>query len=474
MTDMNDNAGDHGDPAATPAPQEPLRISERLFGEMVEHLMQSRPNEGCGLIAFDASAPVHIYPGTNILKSPTRYRMDDVEVLRAVDDMARHNWWLGAIYHSHPNSPAVPSTTDLREANWPDALMIIVSLMDERPEARVYRVQGQRAYVEIGIEIYPERASWLSALKRWGSGWSAHTPGYQPAWQPVGAALVGYPQIVMTSGSDQEPVSTETDQQTAAQANDRERRAVVGILGGMGPLATADLYRKIIELTPAANDQEHLPVVIYADPRIPDRTDALLHDGDDPTPWLIHGARALMEMGADFIVMPCNTAHAFLPQVQPAVDRPILSMIDAAADEIRDLYPDAKTVGLLATDGTISVEIYQQALSHRGVDVIVPDDDVQQRCVMPAIRAVKAGTDLTAANALLAEAAEHLVARSADVLLAACTEIPVVLNDEHVSVPLVDATTSLARTAVATARHLDEVAQWETSTTGWGLGRTGT
>jgi aspartate racemase len=448
-------------------------MSERLFGEMVEHLVLSRPNEGCGLIAFDGTAPVHIYPGDNVLKSPTRYRMDDVQVLRAVDDMARHNWWLGAIYHSHPNSPAVPSTTDLREANWPDALMIIVSLMEERPEARVYHVHEQREYTEIGIEVYQERASWLSSLKRWGSGWSVNAPGRQQPWQPVGASLSGYPQIVTARGSEQDVLPEATTHAAQQRLDERERRAVVGILGGMGPLATADLYRKIIELTPAANDQQHLPVVIYADPRVPDRTDALLHDGEDPTPWLVHGARTLVEMGADFIVMPCNTAHAFLPQVQPAVERPVLSMIDAAADEIRDAYPEAKTVGLLATDGTISVEIYQQALRDRGVDVIVPDDDTQQRCVMSAIRAVKAGTDLPAANALLTEAGEHLVARGAEVLLAACTEIPVVLSGEHVSVPLVDATTSLARTAVSTAQHLDEAAQWETSTTGWGLERAG-
>jgi aspartate racemase len=395
--------------------------------------------------------------------------MDDVQVLRAVDDMARHNWWLGAIYHSHPTSPAVPSTTDLREANWPDALMIIVSLMEERPEARVYRVHEQREYVEIGIEVYQERASWLSSLKRWGSGRVANAPGHQQSWQPVGAALTNYPQVVTARGSEQDAPA----QAVQARPDERERRAVVGILGGMGPLATADLYRKIIELTPAANDQQHLPVVIYADPRVPDRTDALLHDGEDPTPWLVHGARTLMEMGADFIVMPCNTAHAFLPQVQPAVERPILSMIDAAADEIRDTYPDAKTVGLLATDGTISVEIYQQALRDRGVDVIIPDDETQQACVMAAIRTVKAGTDLPAATVLLVRAGEHLVARGADVLLAACTEIPVVLSGEHVRVPLVDATISLARTAVSTAQHLDEAAQWETSTTGWGLERAG-
>jgi aspartate racemase len=249
---------------------------------------------------------------------------------------------------------------------------------------------------------------------------------------------------------------------------------VIGILGGMGPLATADLYQKIIQTTPAATDQEHIPVVIHADPRVPDRTEALLRDGEDPTPWLVHGARVLCGMGADFIVMPCNTAHAFLDAVQPAVDRPILSMIDAAADEIRANYPGETTVGLLATSGTISAELYQMALTSRGVDVIVPDDDIQRRCVMAAIREVKAGRAGRAATALLTEAAQHLTERGANVLLAACTEIPVIFEQRHTQTPLVDATSSLARIAVATAIHLDEAArtgtpQWETSTAGWGI-----
>ncbi|MDQ4044667.1 MAG: amino acid racemase, partial [Chloroflexota bacterium] len=227
--------------------------------------------------------------------------------------------------------------------------------------------------------------------------------------------------------------------------------------------------RKIIEITPAATDQEHIPVIIYADPRVPDRTEALLHGGEDPVPWLVRGARMLVEMGADFIVIPCNTAHAFLDDVAPAVEKPFLSMIDAAADEIRDTYPDASAVGLLATSGTIAAGIYQQALEDRGLEVIVPGDDVQRRCVMAAIREVKGGRGNGNATRLFVEAAEHLTSRGADVLLEACTEIPIALQQRHVETPIVDATMALARQAVDTARHLDTAAQWETSTTGWNL-----
>jgi len=454
-----------------------LRLNERLYREMIDHLREVHPYEGCGLIAFSGEEPVKVYPGTNILRSSSRYRMSDLEVLRAVDDMDRQGWWLGAIYHSHPNSHPVPSMTDLREANWPDALMLIASrLTSPTPNLRAYRVKdGGLSYDEVEIDVYTERLPWLATVRRNGLGLGGRSQGQRSPrriiWKPIG--FDG--SVAVARGSEgASQADALLDVPVVEDADNEERRAVIGILGGMGPLATADLYQKIIEFTPAASDQEHIPVVIYADPRVPDRTEALLRDGEDPTPWLVHGARMLTGMGADFIVMPCNTAHAFLDGIQPAVDKPIVSMIDAAADEIRNDYPEARTVGLLATSGTIASEIYQRALQSRGVDVIVPDDDIQRRCVMAAIREVKAGRGSKAATALLAEAAEQLVGRGADVLLAACTEIPVVFQQRHTETPLVDATGALARIAVATAIHLDELAetgspQWETSTGGWGI-----
>jgi aspartate racemase len=451
-----------------------VRIEQRLYAEMLELLIDALPFEGCGLIAFDGDTPVQIYPGTNILRSAARYRMSDVQVVRASDDMDEHGWWLGAIYHSHPTSPPVPSTTDLREANWPDALMIIISLVGDTPEVRAYRVgEDRHSYAEVAIEIYAERLPWLSSLRRHGIQRVLRVPTRATPRRPVLQPAVVERSFASASGSEQAAGVPLVDAAVApALLDEPERRATIGILGGMGPLATADLYVKIVELTPAAIDQEHIPVVIWADPRVPDRTAALLGEGEDPTPWLVHGARQLAALGADFIVMPCNTAHAFLDDVQPAVERPIISMIDAAADEIRRAYPRATTIGLLATGGTIASEIYQRALQARGLETIVPDDDIQRRCVMGGIREVKAGRTGKHATALLAEAGEHLAERGTDVLLAACTEIPVVFQQRHTATPLVDATAALARIAVDTARHLDEAEragapQWETSTSGW-------
>lgn len=446
-----------------PAQQlEPVRFDSRLYRQMIEHLISSRPYEGCGLIAFHGSRPVKLFPGTNVHPLPAdHYRMDDNEVVQAINEMDRHEWWLGAIYHSHPHSDPSPSSTDLREANWPDALMIIVSFRDSTPLVRAYRLIDGTPH-QVAIEVLPERISWIHNLRD--RVLDSFRPGPAGNGQQVASMSTG---ALGASGSER--LANEVAPSPAASGT---RRALIGILGGMGPLATADLYTKIIQASPAETDQEHLPIVIWADPRVPDRTAALLGRGEDPVPWLVHGAQQLVTMGADFIVIPCNTAHAFLEEVQPEVQRPILSMIEGAADAIADQYPDAGIVGLLATSGTIASEMYQRALRARGLDTIVPDNDVQRRCVVGAIERVKAGEADDTATALLVEAGESLVERGADVLLAACTEIPVVLQQRHINAPLVDATDTLASLAVSTALHLEEMdragsPQWETSTTGW-------
>ena len=405
-----------------------------------------------------------------MLRSETRYKMPDHEVLGALEEMDQQGWWLGAIYHSHPHSQPTPSTTDLREANWPDALMLIVSLRNEQPDARAWRIVDD-AFQQVAIELTSERGRWFSDLRERMRSGGVRRESAQPAgrqiWRPV-APGQGQPQPLPTRGSEQMTLASQAATLGAHAADGAARRAVIGILGGMGPLATADLYTKIIQRTAAGSDQEHIPVVIHADPRVPDRTAALLRGGEDPTPWLVHGAQALAAQGATFIVMPCNTAHAFLPRVQPDVERPFLSMIDAAADAVARDVPGARVVGLLATNGTIASDIYQRALRQRGLETIVPDDESQAERVMAAIATVKAGQYGREATALLVEAADGLVARGAQVLLAACTEIPLVLRARDVSAPLIDATDELARAAVETAQHLDDAARagapaWETT-----------
>ncbi|EFL23514.1 aspartate racemase [Streptomyces himastatinicus ATCC 53653] len=185
------------------------------------------------------------------------------------------------------------------------------------------------------------------------------------------------------------------------------RALKVGILGGMGPAATADFYAKLIRATPAARDQDHVPVVIWADPTIPDRTAALLDHGADPSPWLKRGAHYVALAGANLIAVPCNTAHAFLGAVRSAAAPvPVLDMVAETAEEVARSQPGA-TVGILATTGTLTAELYQNALSRCGLKPLIPDSTAQQ-AVMSAIRQVKAGGDLAHARRLMSPALRSL------------------------------------------------------------------
>jgi len=222
----------------------------------------------------------------------------------------------------------------------------------------------------------------------------------------------------------------------------------------MGPAATADLYAKIIAATPATRDQDHLHVVIWADPTVPDRSTALLHGGEDPTPWLLCGARRLVEMGASFIAVPCNTAHAFLPRIARDVPVPILHMMEETATAIEVAHPAIERVGLLATSGTVAAGLYQEWFARHHIEVVVPNDDVQERCVMAAIHRVKAGDTSRDATELVAEAARALVENGAAAVITGCTELPLIFRDGNATVPVIDPTTVLAEAVVRRARRL--------------------
>jgi aspartate racemase len=231
----------------------------------------------------------------------------------------------------------------------------------------------------------------------------------------------------------------------------RRSPEIIGILGGMGPAATADFYAKLVSTTPGASDQDHLRTVIWSDPTIPDRTEALLGDGPDPTPWLLDGSRVLREAGATVIAIPCNTAHAFVPRIADHVGLPIVHMIDEVAQHLGALSPRIHTAGLLATTGTVRAHLYQEWLDSVGIRLVLPGTDSQDREVMAGIRAVKAGDRDGPATALLTRAARRLTAQGAQAVIAGCTEIPLGLPADAVEVPLVDPALVLARALVRRA-----------------------
>lgn len=228
---------------------------------------------------------------------------------------------------------------------------------------------------------------------------------------------------------------------------------VIGILGGMGPEATIDLFYKIIKSTPAGKDQEHLRIIIDNNPKIPDRTAAILGKGEDPLPALQETARNLEKAGANFIIIPCNTAHYFLPLIQESVKIPILNIIEETAKETRKRIPQIQKVGLLASIGIYETEIYHQQFKKFNIEVISPEEKDKEE-VMKAIYAVKAGNLSEGIKKSILKIAQKLIDKGAEVIIAGCTEIPLILKEEDVVVPLIDPTQVLAKAAVQKARLL--------------------
>ncbi len=228
---------------------------------------------------------------------------------------------------------------------------------------------------------------------------------------------------------------------------------VIGILGGMGPLATVELFRRIVEKTPAKKDQEHPRIIIYNNPKIPDRTAFILGNGEDPRPELIDSARKLESWGADFIIMPCNTAHFFAKDIQRAINIPLVSMVEETAERVAGM--GLRRVGLLATDGTVKGRVYEKALSKRGIELVVPDEK-DQRLVMKAIYdGVKAG-NLELGRELLLKVARKLEPR-VDGLIAGCTEVSVALKPDDINVPLIDPMDLIAEKAVRLALGIEKL-----------------
>ncbi|MEE4265379.1 MAG: amino acid racemase [Desulfobacteraceae bacterium] len=227
----------------------------------------------------------------------------------------------------------------------------------------------------------------------------------------------------------------------------------IGILGGMGPEATLDCFGKIIKNTPAKTDREHLRVVMDSNPRIPDRIAAILGRGESPVPALVAGCQGLEKAGADFIIIPCVTVHFFLPEIQAQSPLPILSIFDAVAEAVHRHLPGAGTVGLMGTSATIRAGFFQKRLAGDKIHTIVPDS-AQQSKIVAAIKDIKdTGPSRTRAEITsdLIEAARSLIDREphgADAIIAGCTEIPLVLGQEHLPVPYFDSLTILARAAI--------------------------
>lgn len=224
----------------------------------------------------------------------------------------------------------------------------------------------------------------------------------------------------------------------------------------MGPLASAQFMARLTLLTPAERDQDHVPAILWSDPRVPERGAAWHGAGPDPLPVLVRGLQGLAAAGCGAVAIPCNTAHGWIDGMRAATALPILHIVDAAEEELRRLAVPLGPIGLLGTPATLEMRLYQDRLGPAGWPCLEPDADEMARLVAPGIAAVKANR-VQDAYAPLAEAVRSLQRRGARAVVLGCTEIPLGLQagpHGDLGVPLVDTIDALARASIAWARDV--------------------
>ena len=222
---------------------------------------------------------------------------------------------------------------------------------------------------------------------------------------------------------------------------------LIGVLGGMGPLATVDFLHKLVTLTPATRDQDHVPVVVWNVPQIPSRPDALAGKGPSPLPAMIVGIERLNAAGATRIVIPCNTAHAWYDDLAAASAAPLIHITEAT---VAALPEGLTSAGLIATRGTLQSGLYQSWLKTRGIRPVILTDDEIETLFVPGWAAVKSN-DLDHAGDVLEAAVRRLLDRGAERVILACTEVPVALEHKrsrHLDV-CIDPAVALARACIA-------------------------
>jgi aspartate racemase len=222
----------------------------------------------------------------------------------------------------------------------------------------------------------------------------------------------------------------------------------IGILGGMGPAATVDLMQKVIDATPASRDQEHVPMIVWNVPQIPDRNTFIAGGSDSPSPAMCAAARALVDAGAEAIVIACNTAHHWADEVAAAANRPLIHIADPVLAQLQS--SNIRNAMLLATSGTHALRIYDKRAAAFGVTLQKPDDHDQAK-LTAVIAKVKAGQLQTARELLLLILA-HLTEQGATTFVLGCTELPLIVRGTPFEAKSIDATAALAREIVTFSR----------------------
>jgi aspartate racemase len=221
----------------------------------------------------------------------------------------------------------------------------------------------------------------------------------------------------------------------------------LGILGGMGPAASAEFVNRLIRQTPATCDQEHIPFVLWNEPRIPDRSTSIRSGDNLPLPWLQGGVRGLMNAGCSYIVIPCNSAHFWYSQLSE-ISVPILHIVDSVAEELKSLNISGKKIGILGTQGTIESGLYQYHLNKQGWECIIPTKQEMAGLVTPAIALIKANK-IAKSQPMLIKTIHSLIDRGAEAIVLGCTELPLSIKTKsEEGIPIVNSIDSLVTAAI--------------------------
>jgi len=218
------------------------------------------------------------------------------------------------------------------------------------------------------------------------------------------------------------------------------REKILGIIGGMGPEATAQLYMKMIKATKVKRDQDHFRIIIDSNPKIPDRTKAILGLGESPVPYIIETAKNLEKMGVDIACIPCMTSHYFFDEIQAGIEMKIMNAFEELNNYLQKNFEGIVKIGVLATTGTRNTKIFEKYL--KDMEIIYPDERFQSDYVMEAIygegTGIKSGVTEGRPVELLIEAGNNVIEKGAEVVILGCTEIGLVLKKDSLSKPSVD------------------------------------
>ena len=237
-----------------------------------------------------------------------------------------------------------------------------------------------------------------------------------------------------------------------------KKEKIVGILGGMGPEATVDLMQRIIRLTPALDDMDHIRCIVDNNPKVPSRIKAIIEgDGEDPGPCMADMGRRLESWGAHFLVIACNTAHYYYDAVQNAVKIPVINLIDLVSNHVKVNFPEHDKVGILSSPAVAMTGLYTKRFKKLGIEDIWPDPDYQAS-LFNIIKQVKKGNINSNVQNDYTKVCENLLNKGAKIAIIACTELSVLGGGLPINT--IDAAQVLAREIVQVAKNEKEPASY--------------